>query len=81
MAGLGQEILEAWILIPSDLGQLEIQLETIRRTYYISKSAAPNCPQALKRLNPLNCIDCFDSGVLLNYSGNLIIRFIRFPCN
>lgn len=73
--------LEGWFLIPHDLGWLEIQLETIRRIYYISKSAAPDCPPALKRLNPLNCIDCFDSGVLVNYSGNLIIRFIRFPCN
>lgn len=73
--------LEAWTVIPNDLGQLEVQLETIRRIYYIFELAAPDCPQALKSLNTLNCIDCFDSRVLVNYSGNLIIRFIRFPCN
>lgn len=71
---------EAWILIPNDLGPLEI-LETIRRIYYIFKSEAPDCPQALKRLNTLNYVDCFDSRMLVNYSSNLIIRFVRFLCN
>ena len=66
------------ILILNDHDHLKIELETSRGMYYISKSETPDCSWALKSLNPLNFEDCFDSGVLVNYRGNLIIGFL---CN
>lgn len=58
-----------------------MNIDINKRIYYISECAIPDYPLAFKNLDLLYDVDYCDSGVLVNYNGNLILSLINFSYN